>query len=376
MKAIYAFSGDPITYGHIDIIERAAKVFDHVTVGIGVNPRKQYTFNLEERTDMAKESLKRIDNVDVSSFSGLLVDYAYENNIPVVIRGVRNQQDYEAERELHQNGVSQRLGIETFIILAKPELAHVSSSAVKSIQIEQGNVLDYVPLYVKQRLEERISGQYIIGLTGAIGTGKSYVGRELEELAKGCGIPVHNIELDDISHQIQGELQHPRYQEVRKAIATTFGDVLAPGGSVDRKALGNLVFGDSQKLQKLSDIMRLPINMRMRREIYGKKGIILLNAALLAEADSTYQCNNNVILVKSDEVTQTYRLRKRDLLIAEQIERRIKSQYNTDEKREKLASIIRRDGQGRIWEIDNSREGNYAEIKTLLETIVREMKVK
>ena len=75
-KAMYAFSGDPITFGHIDIIQRASQVFDHVIVGIGVNPQKQYTFSLEERTRMAKQSLTNIPNVEVVSFSGLLVDYA------------------------------------------------------------------------------------------------------------------------------------------------------------------------------------------------------------------------------------------------------------------------------------------------------------
>jgi pantetheine-phosphate adenylyltransferase len=127
MKAIYAFSGDPITFGHIDIIERAAKVFTKVLVCIGSNPDKKYMFTLEQRLQMAQDALSSIKNVDVKSFSGLLVDFAFEQNISVIIKGVRNTTDFEYENTLHAVGESQKLGIETFILFAKPQLAHVSS---------------------------------------------------------------------------------------------------------------------------------------------------------------------------------------------------------------------------------------------------------
>ena len=183
-KAMYAFSGDPITYGHIDIIARASSAFDHVVAGIGANPDKKYMFNLEERTEMAKRSLTRFKNVEVASFQGLLVDYAYEQGIEVIVKGVRNAADFDYENVLHEVGVSQKLGIDTHILFARPELAHVSSSAVKSIQKEQGLIHEYVPLYVKQCLEARMSEQYIVGVTGEIGAGKSIsnlVPRAVEE---------------------------------------------------------------------------------------------------------------------------------------------------------------------------------------------------
>ncbi|HQB60168.1 MAG TPA: adenylyltransferase/cytidyltransferase family protein, partial [Spirochaetota bacterium] len=78
-KALYAFSGDPITYGHIDVVSRTASALDEVIVGIGVNPDKTYMFTLEERTEMAKKALNHLDNVKVMPVSGLLVDFAYEH---------------------------------------------------------------------------------------------------------------------------------------------------------------------------------------------------------------------------------------------------------------------------------------------------------
>ena len=86
-KAIYAFSGDPITYGHVDIIKRTADCFDEVLVGIGSNPDKKYMFTLEERTELAKKALRKVNNAYVRSFQGLLVDYAYEQNVSTIVKG-------------------------------------------------------------------------------------------------------------------------------------------------------------------------------------------------------------------------------------------------------------------------------------------------
>jgi pantetheine-phosphate adenylyltransferase len=121
MKALYAFSGDPITYGHIDIIKRASKIFDEVIVEIGENPDKKYMFDIDTRLTLTKKVLETISNVTVIKFSGLLVDYAYEYKIPVIIRGIRNSADYDYENNLFQAGKSLGLGIETFTMFASPE---------------------------------------------------------------------------------------------------------------------------------------------------------------------------------------------------------------------------------------------------------------
>ena len=109
VKALYALSGDPITRGHIHIIERAAKLFTELTVGIGINPAKKYLFALEERLELAKVALSAYKNVKVVAFRGLLVDYAYENNISVIVRGLRNSDDFTMEFMLHQIGESQKM---------------------------------------------------------------------------------------------------------------------------------------------------------------------------------------------------------------------------------------------------------------------------
>ena len=174
-KAIVAFSGDPITKGHIDLIRRASLNFE-VVLGIGENPKKSYTFSLEKRKAMAEEALRLsgLPNVTVKSFTGLLVDFAYENSIYNIIRGIRGVNDFADEDYLHLVNKNQTPKIETYFLMANKEFAHVSSSAVKELQKHQGqNILDYVTPNVKKELEREISGQYRVGVTGSIGAVKS-----------------------------------------------------------------------------------------------------------------------------------------------------------------------------------------------------------
>lgn len=367
--ALYAFSGDPITFGHVNIVQRASRVFDKVLVAIGVNPDKVYTFSLQERTEMAQLSLRFLPNVTVVSFEGMLTDFAYEQGVSVIIKGVRNANDFQYEQYLGQLGESQKLGIDTVLFFADPKLSHVSSSAVKAIQREQGLVHEYVPLFVKQQLERVISGQKIIGVTGEIGSGKSYVCQKLVEIGKKHGVEVHNIELDHIAHEIYQKLPQPRYAEIRLTLVREFGKkIQAKDGSINRKILGEIVFQSPKKLQLLNEIMYTPILVRLRREIHGKKGVILLNAALIAESSMAYLSNNNVILVKADTEKQRKRLEKRKLSL-EQISTRLKSQYDFEEKKKLLDDCIEKTQQGKVWVVESRNSQDDQELYGLLKII-------
>lgn len=356
-RGIYAASLDPITLGHIDVAKRASKMFKELIVAIGSNPDKKYMFSLEERIDMARHSLMSIPNIRVTSFNGLLIDFAYEQKADAIVKGVRDDTDFAYEQLLHQVGLSQKLGIETIPLFANNELKHISSSVVKAIQKEQGRIDGYVPLYVKQRLEAKISGQYIIGITGEIGAGKSYLGNLLVDLGREKGIEVHNIEMDMIGHRILGELTDPIYVDIREKIAEMFGkEVLKDDGFIDRRILGEMVFNDPEKMKQLNDLMFTPMLTRLRREIYGKKGIILLNAALLVEFGLMNLCNNNVVMVKIGYIdTQISRLRDRGLSV-DQISHRLNSQYKEDKKEELCRDKILYSRQGKYIAINNSDE--------------------
>ena len=155
IKAVYPGSFDPITNGHIYIAERAAKIFDEVIVSILINERKQGAFTVEERCEMARESLAHIKNIKVDSFNGLLVDYVRQKNAGVIIRGLRAMSDFEYELQMALMNRQLAPEIETFFIVTDPKYSYVSSSSVREIFNFGGTVKEVVPETVFEKLRER-----------------------------------------------------------------------------------------------------------------------------------------------------------------------------------------------------------------------------
>jgi pantetheine-phosphate adenylyltransferase len=158
LKAIYPGTFDPITKGHLDIIERARVHFTNVVVAVSQNPGKSPLFTLEERVALAKEVFARIDGIEVDSFDGLLVDYARRRDIGVLVKGLRAVSDFEYELQMAQ--MNHRLtGVETFFMVATPQYSFLSSSLVKEIARFGGDVEDFVPPEVARKLKERFRGE-------------------------------------------------------------------------------------------------------------------------------------------------------------------------------------------------------------------------
>ena len=152
-KALYSGSFDPLKMGHMDIIERAAKLYDELTIGIIVNPSKKAMFTLEEREEMLKEVLKDYDNVNVDHFSGLLADYVNRNGFEVVVRGLRNTTDFDYEMQMAQ--VNDRLfndSTETVFLMADPRYSFISSSVVREVSSLGGNIEGLVPEEILKRM--------------------------------------------------------------------------------------------------------------------------------------------------------------------------------------------------------------------------------
>lgn len=156
MKAIYPGSFDPITYGHIDIIRRAAMMYDELVVVVLINDAKHPLFTVEERVEMLKETLAEIPNVVVKSSPGLTVNFARKEGASVIIRGIRAVMDYEYE--LQQSTINMMLAdeIETVFLLARPEYSFLSSSAAKTVASYQGDLKHFVPNNIAKRLEEKL----------------------------------------------------------------------------------------------------------------------------------------------------------------------------------------------------------------------------
>ena len=132
-KAIYALSADPITKGHIDVILRAADMFDELIIAIGDNPSKNYMLNKEERLSITKSIFKNKNNISVKYFQGALVDFSYKVDSNIIVRGLRNINDFQFEQELAAINKSLKPNLETCFILSEPNKSHISSSSSKAI---------------------------------------------------------------------------------------------------------------------------------------------------------------------------------------------------------------------------------------------------
>ena len=152
IKAVYPGSFDPLSNGHLDIINRAAKILDELHIIVSVNKSKKNTFTIEERVNMIKLVTKHLPNVYVTSYEGLVVNYCKENGIKILIRGLRNYQDYEAEFSLYQFNRDIDSNVETMLMMPTNKHIFVSSSAIKELVSFDADISNYVPAEIKEMI--------------------------------------------------------------------------------------------------------------------------------------------------------------------------------------------------------------------------------
>jgi len=156
-NALYAGSFDPLTNGHLDLIERAAKIHDRLVIGVIDNPTKHPYFSAPERVKMIEEVIKHFDNVSVDSFSGLLAEYVNVNGFNVVVRGLRATMDFEYEIQMAQMNARLYKGcVETIFLMTKPSLSFLSSSVVKEVHRLNGDLQGLIPDVVKKALDDKL----------------------------------------------------------------------------------------------------------------------------------------------------------------------------------------------------------------------------
>jgi pantetheine-phosphate adenylyltransferase len=157
--AVYPGSFDPITYGHLDIIERAAAIFDRVIVAVCLNPGKQPLFTMEERVEMIARESARIPNTEVNCFKGLLTEFVQRENARIIVRGLRAISDFEIEFQMALMNRKLSAEVETVFLVAQPKYSYLSSSIVKEIASLGGDIGDLVSEQVARHLQERFALQ-------------------------------------------------------------------------------------------------------------------------------------------------------------------------------------------------------------------------
>ncbi len=153
--AVYPGSFDPITNGHLDIVNRASKIFDQVIVAVLVNKGKEPMFTLKERVALVEASVKNNDKVKVDSFTGLLTDYVDKNNIQVIIKGLRAVSDFESEFQMATMNRKLNENAETFFLTTDMAYAHLSSSLVKEVFTLGGNIENFVTTPVLEAMKRK-----------------------------------------------------------------------------------------------------------------------------------------------------------------------------------------------------------------------------
>lgn len=155
--AIYPGSFDPVTNGHLDLIERASKLFDRLVVAILLNPDKDPLFSVPERVEMLKEVVKHLPNVEVDTFGGLLVDYARRKGARVLLRGIRAVSDYEYELQMALMNRQLQPDLETVFMLPGEAYSYLSSRLVREVARLGGSIKDLVPAAVEQRIRTKVA---------------------------------------------------------------------------------------------------------------------------------------------------------------------------------------------------------------------------
>lgn len=157
MRACYPGSFDPVTLGHLDIIERAAPLCTHLTVAVIHNPSKQTLFTLAEREEILRQQLAHLPNLSVTHFSGLLVDFVKQNDIRAVVRGLRDSSDAPIELQMARLNREMQPDCETLFLAAAGKYSHVSSSFVREIARLEGSIDQLVTPEVARRLRQKLT---------------------------------------------------------------------------------------------------------------------------------------------------------------------------------------------------------------------------
>jgi pantetheine-phosphate adenylyltransferase len=156
-RAVYPGTFDPVTYGHLDVIKRGSKIFDELIVAVGHNPLKDPLFTINERMDMISKNTRKISNIKVDCFKGMLIDYMKEMQTNVILRGIRTVSDFENEFQRALTNRVLKADIETVFIMTSQEYSFLNSSLIKEAVSLGGDISKFVPSDVEKLLQQKFT---------------------------------------------------------------------------------------------------------------------------------------------------------------------------------------------------------------------------
>lgn len=385
-RGLVAMSADPIHYGHLDLIRKAAVRCDKLFLLVSDNDAKKgsYVFGLSGRMDMARRLVENISNVEViHPPTQVLADTYLRYNCDVLFRGIRNAVDYEYEKTqmAYHTLIYPHFNVE--FIEAQGENRIISSTMIKAFVSHYIDVSKYVPNFVKRKLEERINNQHKIAITGEMSVGKSWVvdsiinrigliALERDMISK--SISATAIKVDELlrsiyEDDIPGAVQMRQDME-RYCMDNGSEKLLLHNGAMNRKALGDFMFSEkcTPEVRQYVQNLTMPlVHMRYREALCkAGSGLIVFEWAQLAEMNMGSWTNHNAIVVDSPDRKELLKQRN----ISDKVAReRGQFQWNADTKVSHLRDAATKDGgDGYIIRFNNTIKDN--QIDELVNQIV------
>ncbi|MEK7614961.1 MAG: dephospho-CoA kinase [Patescibacteria group bacterium] len=365
-KGMVALSADPITFGHLHLIETARDQCDTLVVLIANNDMKANgsLFTLEERTEIARRTTAHMPRVEVMSSNDLLVDIFLAQGCDVLFRGIRNEEDraYEERQMAYHALIYPPIADQIMYLPSSPAFTHISSTLVKAFANHHVDSSAMVPLLVKQRMEERLHGQFKLGVTGEIATGKSWICHAVCEKARQSGLDAHTINIDELLRSLYLE-QTPGTQRLREEIAQHIGDhvLCADRTTLDRHKMAETLFDattSSDVRIAIEQLVRPHIDRLFRAALQGKHGLILIEWAQLAQMQLGNWTNNHVLLVESEDRPEFARERG---INTERLMRMKELQWDADHQADALEQRAMRDGHGSVIRFHNHRDAGRSQ---------------
>lgn len=376
-KGLVALSADPVTVGHIHLIETARSHCHSLVVLVANNDAKKnsYLFALTERMQMVRRAISHLTHVEVYASDGLLVDAFLEYGCDILFRGIRNEADmrYEEEQAAGNAYIYPRMESRVSYLKASPLYAGVSSTIVRAYASHHVDVTPLVPTQVKAQLEERLHGQYKIGITGVIASGKSYVAQALCAQAQSWKMPTSIINIDELIRELYAE-QSDGAQSIREELAQLLGeDVLTSDRrGIDRQRAAAKLFDQdapTELIRQVSELVRPHVDRLYRKALKQARGLVIVEWAQMAENNMSGWTNHNVIVVEAKDRAPFIRNRGLSSKRLKSLETR---QWSTDRKIEELNRRVAEYNHGWIHRFQNDADPvNFnAAIAVLLKLIV------
>lgn len=359
IRGLLPLSADPVHFGHINIIQRAAAQCDELVVAVLNSDEKQghYTFSLPDRLRLVERAIQQaqvMGSVRVLAHEGLLVDLFLKEGCQKVFRGIRDQKDqeYEGHQMRLHNVILPGFTDKVVYLPAESTFRHISSSAIKALVGHHADVSSMCPLFVKSKLERTLQDIYLLGVTGGMGVGKSWVCIQLVAELVSVGVPVCHINIDALLRQLYAEAS-PGARLVREGIkALTGATITVKNGVADLTDLKvAIAAGQSEHTLRALHTLTEPHVYRLLREaMAGEDGLILIEWARLVEDGMTRLVNNDAIIVTSPNQAAQIQGRGTDPALAQTL---MANQMTTEERIKGLRDRYNRDDCGSVIVYDN-----------------------